>query len=53
MDREEILKAELQKALAENERLRDENARLRVSVHQSTGAASHKSVSVIALVGSI
>ena len=35
MDGDEILKAELQKALVECQRLRDENAQLRLRVHQS------------------
>src|SRR4029077_20203316 len=42
MDSDEILKAELQKALVENEHLRDENARLRLRVHQSTVTLSPK-----------
>ena len=36
MDSDEILKAELKKAVAECERLREENARLRVRVGQAS-----------------
>ena len=42
MDSDEVLKAELQKALAECERLRDENAQLRLTVRQSTDTLSSK-----------
>jgi hypothetical protein len=40
MDSDEILKAELQKALVECQRLRDENAQLRLRVHQSPDTIS-------------
>jgi hypothetical protein len=42
MDSDEILKAELQKALAECQRLRGEIAQLRLRVHQSTDTLSPK-----------
>ena len=42
MDTNEILKAKLQKALAENERLRDENAQLRRTAGQSSNAPAPK-----------
>jgi superfamily II DNA or RNA helicase len=40
MDSDELLKAELQKALSECQRLRDENAQLRLSIHQSKDSDS-------------
>ena len=42
MDTDEILKAKLQKALAENERLRDENAELRRTAGQSSDTPAPK-----------
>jgi hypothetical protein len=42
MDSDGILKAELQKALAECQRLRDENAQLRLTASQSTDTLSSK-----------
>ncbi|MCM3900141.1 MAG: DUF3883 domain-containing protein [Pyrinomonadaceae bacterium] len=42
MDSDEILKAELQTALVECQRLRDENAQLRLRVHQSSDILSPK-----------
>ena len=43
MDRDEILKAELRKAVAECERLRQENVRLRLRVHEPQGSVPLKS----------
>lgn len=43
MDGDEILKAELRKAVAECERLREENARLRLKVHETPSTVPLKS----------